>query len=617
MVLAQLRRLLPFVRPYRRAYALGFAALVVAVALRLWIPRLVGGALDDLQVALDAEATGFERERAQQLLIAAVLWIVGAALGGALVRTFSRFAILGTCRRVVHDLRVHLFDHLTRLAPSFFLKHSSGQLLSRALNDAQNVQGLTGPVFLYISETAILFAIGFGALVSIDPVLTVCALAPFPFFVWRARVLAKHIQDGSRAGQEALGELSERVGESLGASLVIKTMALEGFERERFEKRCDDYRQLMLSVARARAQLMPMMLALAGISILVTLALGAPRVRSGALEIGDLAAFLISLQLLAAPTGTLGFVISSLQRGAVALQRIFQVIDEEPTITAPEDSGEPLGELRGAIEVRGLHVRRPLHVSQPQHTAGADAPAGEREVLRDLSFELPAGSTLGVVGRTGSGKTTLVLALARLLEVDPGTLLLDGRDVTELDPRDVRRQIGYVPQDPFLFSASLRENLMLGRPDATEAELQAALSISQLEKDLPQLPEGLETTVGERGVNLSGGQRQRAALARAVLMRPGVLILDDTLSAVDTETAAQILAGLEPVMAERTTVIVAHRLSTLKHADRILVLDEGRLAESGRHEELLAAGGVYAALWEAQERGLESDPAEPTAEELA
>jgi ATP-binding cassette subfamily B protein len=611
VVLAQLRRLLPFVRPYRRAYALGFAALVVAVALRLWIPRLVGGALNDLQVALDAEATGFERERAEQLLIAAVLWIVGAALAGALVRTFSRFAILGTCRRIVHDLRVHLFDHLTRLAPSFFLKHSSGQLLSRALNDAQNVQGLTGPVFLYISETAILFAIGFGALVSIDPVMTFCALAPFPFFVWRARVLAKHIQDGSRAGQEALGELSERVGESLGASLVIKTMALEGFERERFEKHCDDYRQLMLGVARARAQLMPMMLALAGISIVITLALGAPRVRSGALEIGDLAAFLISLQLLAAPTGTLGFVISSLQRGAVALQRIFQVIDEEPTITAPEHPGAPFDELRGAIEVRGLDVRRPLHAAE------ADAPAGEREVLRDLSFDLPAGSTLGVVGRTGSGKTTLVLALARLLEVDPGTLLLDGRDVTELDPRDVRRQIGYVPQDPFLFSASLRENLMLGRPDATEEELQAALSISQLEKDLPQLPEGLETTVGERGVNLSGGQRQRAALARAVLMRPGVLILDDTLSAVDTETAAQILKGLAPVMAERTTVIVAHRLSTLKHADRILVLDEGRLAESGRHEELLAAGGVYAGLWESQERGLESDPAEPAAEGLA
>lgn len=611
MVLAQLRRLLPFVRPYRRAYALGFAALVVAVALRLWIPRLVGGALDDLQVALDAEAASFERERAQQLLLAAVLWIVGAALAGAAVRTFSRFAILGTCRRVVHDLRTHLFDHLTRLAPSFFLKHSSGQLLSRALNDAQNVQGLTGPVFLYISETAILFAIGFGALVSIDPLMTFCALAPFPFFVWRARVLAKRIQDGSRAGQEALGELSERVGESLGASLVIKTMALEGFERERFEKRCDDYRQLMLNVARARAQLMPMMLALAGISIVVTLALGAPRVRSGALEIGDLAAFLISLQLLAAPTGTLGFVISSLQRGAVALQRIFQVIDEQPTITAPEQPGAPFDELRGAIEVRGLHVHRPLH------TAEADGSAGEREVLRDLSFDLPAGSTLGVVGRTGSGKTTLVLALARLLEVDPGTLLLDGRDVTELDPRDVRRQIGYVPQDPFLFSASLRENLMLGRPDATEEELQAALSISQLEKDLPQLPEGLETTVGERGVNLSGGQRQRAALARAVLMRPGVLILDDTLSAVDTETAAQILDGLEPVMAERTTVIVAHRLSTLKHADQILVLDEGRLAECGRHEELLAAGGVYAALWEAQERGLENDTAEPAAEGLS
>ncbi len=611
MVLAQLRRLLPFVRPYRRAYVLGFVALVVAVALRLWIPRLVGDALDDLQVALDVDATGFQKERAEQLLVAAVLWIVGAALAGSVVRTFSRFAILGTCRQVVHDMRVHLFDHLTRLAPSFYLKHSSGQLLSRALNDAQNVQGLTGPVFLYISETAILFAIGFAALASIDPLLTVCAIAPFPFFVWRARILAKHIQEGSREGQEALGELSERVGESLGASLVIKTMALESFERERFERRCDDYRQLMLSVARARAQLMPMMLALAGISIVITLALGSPRVRSGALDIGDLAAFLITLQLLAAPTGTLGFVISSLQRGAVALQRIFQVIDEEPTITAPEEPGAPLDELHGAIEVRGLSVKRPLHGAE------ADAPAQDREVLHDLSFSLPAGSTLGIVGRTGSGKTTLVLALARLLEVEPGALWLDGRDVTELDPQDVRRRIGYVPQDPFLFSASLEENLRLGRPDATEAELREALRISQLEKDLPQLPRGLETTVGERGVNLSGGQRQRAALARAVLMRPGILILDDTLSAVDTETAAQILRGLAPVMAERTTVIVAHRLSTLKHADQILVLDGGRLVEQGRHDELLAARGAYANLWDSQERGLDGDPARQAAEGLA
>lgn len=604
MVLEQLRRLAPFVRPYRRAYALGFAALVAAVALRLWIPRLVGGALDDLQVALDSESASFERERAHQLLVAAVAWIAIAALVGSSVRTLSRFAILGTCRRIVHDLRKHLFDHLTRLAPSFYLKHSSGQLLSRALNDAQNVQGLTGPVFLYISETTILFAIGFGALVSIDPFLTVCALAPFPFFVWRARILAKHIQDGSRAGQEALGELSERVGESLGASLVIKTMALEGFERDRFEERCEEYRGLVLQVARARAQLMPMMLALAGISILTTLILGAPRVRSGALEIGDLAAFLISLQLLAAPTGTLGFVISSLQRGAVALQRIFQVIDEEPTIVAPVQSGAALDELHGAIEVRDLSVKRPLHT-------GSDAgPQGERVVLKDLSFALPAGSTLGIVGRTGSGKTTLVLALARLLELEPDTLLLDGRDVTQLDPRDVRRRIGYVPQDPFLFSASLRENLMLGRPDASEDELQAALRISQLEKDLQQLPDGLDTTVGERGVNLSGGQRQRAALARAVLMRPGILILDDTLSAVDNETAAQILEGLEPVMAERTTVIVAHRLSTLKHADQILVLEQGRLAESGTHDSLLSAGGIYANLWEAQERGPDSDAAE-------
>ncbi len=609
MGLRPLLELLPYYRRYRWAYTLGALCLVGTIALRLLIPLFLGGAIDGLW-GLQAEGVGDSEgagtgddgsagaqigEAAGVIVYYAGL-IVAAALVGAVVRTTSRLLILGTSRRVVHDLRRDVFSKLTRLAPSYYLRTNTGQIMSRTVNDMNNVQGLTGPVFMYIAETALLFAVGLTMMAGIDPLVTLVCFLPFPFFLWRARELAKRIQEGSRRAQDSLGAMSDKVAESLGGSMVIKTLGLEGPDFERFARHADEYRSLNLEVTQARALLMPMMGWLAALTVILALAVGAPRIAAGQLTPGGFVSLVFYLQLLAAPIATLGFVISSLQRGAAALERIFEVVHASETLADPPDAIAPQ-QLRGDLEVRDLSVWRSPAPQQPE---GPAPPA--RRVLDGISFHVRAGSTLGIVGHTGAGKTTLVLALARLLEVDPGHVFVDGHDITRLAPTWLRRHIGYVPQDPFLFSATLADNVALGRPDADREQIEHAARIARLDVDLPQLPNGLDTVVGERGVNLSGGQRQRTALARAVLMAPEILILDDTLSAVDTHTADAILTALEPIMRQRTTIVVAHRISTVAHCDEVLLLEEGKVIERGRHADLLARGGRYRELHDQQER---------------
>ncbi len=608
---SEFRRLLPYVRRYRASYAVGTVCVVAAVALRFAVPYLLGDSIDALRAAEVPAGDDAVGEGAAALRVRigwAALAMAAAAALGAAVRTASRLTLLGNSRRAVHDVRTDLFAHLARLSPAFFVRHRTGDIMSRCVNDMQNVQGLLGPVFMYLVETAVLFGVGIGFMVVAHPGLAALGLLPFPVFLYFAHGLARRVQEGSRAGQEKLGRIGAKVDESLSGHRVIKSLVLERPDRARFEEICEDYSTTMLSVARTRASLLSLMGVLASLSTLLVLVAGAPLVRAGSVSVGDLVAMVLYLGMLAVPVRTLGFVLSSLQRGAAALARIGELLDLQPEID-DHHARDAARIERGALRVDGLTVELPPPdragglsgaVREDYASTGRDEPGG-RVLLRDVSFSAPAGSTVGVVGPVGSGKTTLLRALARQLDVKPGQIFVDGVDLVELPLERLRAAVGMAPQDAFLFSATLADNVRFGEPTADRAAVEDAVDVAGLRTDLGQLPRGLDTMLGERGVNLSGGQRQRTSLARVVLTRPRLLLLDDTLSAVDVGTAEEILRRLEPVLRECTTIIVAHRLATVQHADQILVLEDGRVTERGTHDELLARRGYYAELFAVQQ----------------
>ena len=587
----ELRRIVPYYRRYRWRYVLGGLALIGAVLLRISVPYLLGSTVDRLRAAASdnaaAESLGLTGTDVSQLALMGGLGILMVALFGAVVRTISRLQVLGTSRRAVYDLRQSLMQHLLTLSPSFYARQATGGLMSRAVNDVQFVQSLMGPVFLYLAETGALYVVALSFMLNISPSLTAVAILPFPFFLWRARHLAAVIQRDSRAAQEGLAQISQKVEESLSGAMVIRSLALEDFDLGRFQTYADAYRDCNLQVAKARARLGSGMSLLGSISVLIMLAVGGPMVVNGKITLGNFISMTLYLQMLAAPTGVLGFVMSSLQRGAAALGRVGELFDEEATLfdPAPEIGKQHAeGPSSGAIRVSKLSMTLENRDGQ------------KRQVLDEISFEIQPGELVGVVGPTGSGKSMLLKALARQMEVDPGQVAIDNTDVLDYPLAALRGSIGYVPQEGFLFSAPLAENIALGQPDASEEQIGDALRASQLEQDMDQLPQGTATVVGERGLNLSGGQRQRAALARVLLMQPQILLLDDPFSAVDAHTTDVILSGLRPYFAGRTSLLVAHRVATVQHADRILVLDGGRLVEQGTHTELLTKNGLYASL---------------------
>jgi ATP-binding cassette subfamily B protein len=548
--------------------------LALATAFSLGIPWQVKEAIDGLRGG--GGALGFH----------AGVIVVLAALH-SLARLGSRFTMLGAGQWVEHDVRRDLYAHLETLSPAFYLTHRTGDLMSRATNDVQALRALAGFGTVMLAGTTFTFAGTLAAMWAIDPRLTLWALAPSPLLVLLARRFNHQVAVESTAVQEQLGALSARVQENLTGMSVVRAYTMEAREIDAFGRLNGEYLSRSLRLARTQAAFSPMLGLISGLGGLIVLWVGGMGVLEGRLTLGAFVAFTGYLAHLAWPTIALGWTLANLKRGLAAMTRIAEILDTPGHTEDPETvsaaSGSPL--LTGPIEFRRLSF-------------GYD---GRGRALDDVSFTVPEGATVVVVGPTGSGKSTLGALLSRLYEPPPGTVFVAGRDVRELPRERLRRSIGYVPQEAFLFSRSISDNVALGDEAAPEARLRASAETAGLGPEIEGFPEGWATVVGERGLTLSGGQRQRVALARSLVPEPPILVLDDVFSAVDAGKEAEILRSLRAAVAGRTTLVMTHRLRVAQEADKIVVLDDGRVAEQGTHAALLASGGLYARLWRIQQ----------------
>ncbi len=577
-------RLWRYLARYRLRYLGGIACLVGATTLTMSVPWLFKQAVDAIAAGAGAGVLG----RYLGLVVA-------IAVVQAVVRTYSRFVIFNVGRDIEYDLRNDLFAHLETQPLAFYQQRQTGDLMSRLVNDVTAVRMLLGPGILNFINTPVYYVYGLAIMLSIDARLTLAALAVYPVALLVVKRTSRVLMERTLRVQEGLAELSSRVQENLSGMHVVKTYAAEDRESRQFAALNVRFQEQSLRLARVRGFIVPVMNVVGGVGALVVLWYGGQRVVAGRLSIGDVVAFVGYLHLLAWPTMALGWMLTVLQRGRAAMQRLNELFAAVPTITSPP-AARPVEPLRGEVALRGVTFRWPGH---------PDAPA----VLRDVDLTVPAGRTVAIVGRTGAGKTALVQLFPRLFDVEAGSVLLDGHDVRSLPLGWLRRQVGLVSQDPFLFSGTIRENVAFGMATngngAAGDRVGWAVQVAGLTRDLAQMPAGLDTVVGERGVTLSGGQKQRVALARVLAAEPRVVILDDALSSVDTTTEREMLDRMRDFFRQRTTVLVAHRVSTVREADLILVLDDGQIVEAGDHNTLLARGRVYPELF--REQALEEE----------
>lgn len=575
------RRLSGYLLRYRCRYAAGMACLAAATGLSLGIPWTVKSAIDG--IARGQGGPELSMHAATILLLAA---------GHGVCRLGSRLLMIGAGQRVEHDVRRDLYVHLQGLPPAFYHRHLTGDLMSRATSDIAAVRMLAGFGTVMLAGTILAFGGTIGAMWLIDPWLTAAALAPFPLLVLLARRFNRTVDRQSAAVQEQLGALSAKVQENLAGAGVVRAYTMEDAEIERFGHLNRELLARSARLGRTQAGFTPLLGLVAGVGTLIVLWAGGRAVGEGRITLGALVALSAYLAQLAWPTIALGWMLASLRRGLAAMARIAEVLAESALEDRAETASGGQGEAgageaggAGAIEVRNLTF----------------AYEGRDPALRGVTLRVPAGALVAVVGPTGAGKSTLAALLVRLFEPPPGSLFLDGVDVRAMPLPLLRRLVAVVPQEPFLFSRSLRENLRLAADGAGDDGLAAAVAAAGLDREVASLPGGLDTVLGERGVTLSGGQRARATLARALVADPRVLVLDDPFAAVDPDTEREVLARLRAARAGRTTVVITHRLRTAAEADGVVVLETGRVVERGCHPELVRAGGRYARLWRLQQ----------------
>lgn len=564
-------RLSPYLWRYRRAYALGLGALAAKDLAGAGMPLLIKSGIDALTRGLDLRI----------LFAYCAGWVALSGVKG-LFQYWMRVVLIGASRDIEYDLRNDIFRHLVSLSPDFYSRMRTGDLMSRSTNDLNAVRMMLGPGMMYWTETSLTFVLSIAVMLWVDWPLTLIAILPAPAVSVAVMYFGRIIHDRFEKIQARFADISSRVQETLAGVRVVRSYVQEDAEQRAFERLNRDYIAENLGLVKVSAMFMPLLQGLIGITFLVVLWAGGYRVLNGHISIGSFVMFNTYMGMLIWPMIAMGWVVNLMQRGTASLDRIGAILDEKPAIAAPA-APVVLGRVQGRIEFRGVAVEYPTG-----------------RALDGIELTIEAGETVAIVGHTGSGKSTLIRLIPRLQDPTEGAVLVDGIDVRAVSPEALRRNIGLVPQETFLFSATLAENIAFGVEEASEEQIRWAAEAAGLAGDVEGFPKGYQTMVGERGITLSGGQKQRTAIARAILRSPRILILDDALSSVDTLTEERILSRLAEIMRGRTTLLISHRVSTVRQADRIVVIENGRIAEQGSHEQLVALGGYYTDLYQKQ-----------------